>query len=156
MRSAANFERPMASHPSLFFVIQQVNRQVVRRIEGMLKAEGVTAGQQLVMYLLSTHAPCSSAELARRTRMTAQAMGEFLRGLEQRGLVTRSTTESGTRAILLELTPEGRELYRRCRRLMQQAEREFIGVLDEPHRQPFLDNLLTLRDAEVPDGGPEA
>lgn len=135
----------MASSPSLFFLILQANRKVARKIDGLLKAEGVTAGQHLVLYTLSQHAPCSSAELARHTRVTAQAMGEFVRPLEARGLVARSSVESAGRAILLELTPEGREVYRRCRRIVGTAEREWLAVLPEPNRERFLKDLQRLR-----------
>lgn len=135
----------MASSPSLFFLILQANRKVARRIDGLLKSEGVTAGQQLVLYTLSQHAPCSSAELARHTRVTAQAMGELVRPLEARGLVARSPVESAGRAILLELTTEGWEVYRRCRRIVAQAEREWLAALPESHRERFLRDLQRLR-----------
>jgi DNA-binding MarR family transcriptional regulator len=134
----------MPKSPSLYFLIQQANRQVARRVDALLKSEGITAAQQLVLYILSMHAPCSSAELARRLRVTAQAMGEFVRALESRGLIARSDADSTGRAILLQLTAEGKAVYRRCGGMIVRSEREFLAVLPESNRERFVADLLML------------
>lgn len=139
----------MSNSPSLYYLIQQANRQVARRVDALLKSEGITAAQQLVLYTLSVHAPCSSAELARRLRITAQAMGEFVRALESRGFVRRAEAETG-RVILLQLTPEGQAMYRRCGSMINRSERDFLAALPEPHRERFVTDLLTL--ATLKDG----
>lgn len=133
----------MPKSPSLYFLIQQVNRQVARRIDALLKAQGITAAQQLVLYMLSVHAPCSSADLARRMRVTAQAMGEFVRGLESRGFIARTDADSG-RAIRLELTAEGKAMYRRCGSLIARSEHDFLATLPEADRERFVADLVRL------------
>jgi DNA-binding MarR family transcriptional regulator len=77
-------------------------------------------------------------------RITAQAMGEFVRSLENRGFITRANADSAGRAILLELTAEGKALYRRCRSLIIRSERDFLATLPEADRERFVANLVLL------------
>lgn len=113
-----------------FFYVQQVEQLVRRRIDECLQPEGITAGQYMVLNLIVHHEPVSSAQLARRANMTAQSMGEFIKSLEKKQYVTRTTDPSNRRVIQVSLTPEGRQLLVRCEAKVDQAEREFFDCLN--------------------------
>ena len=57
----------------------------------------------------------SNAELARATFVTRQAMNGVLRGLQDRGLVSRAASASYGRALSTQLTATGRQHQRRLR-----------------------------------------
>lgn len=98
-------------------------------LETALLPYGLTAGQYLVLSLLVRHEPISSADLARLSRKTAQSTGEFVKGLELRGLVQRHESPNSRRVLLVSITPEGRELFERCDAAVILAEREFFSCL---------------------------
>jgi DNA-binding MarR family transcriptional regulator len=112
-----------------FFYIQQVEQLVRRRLDECLQPDGITAGQYMVMNLIIHLEPVSSAELARRANMTAQSMGEFIKNLEAKQYITRTTDPTNRRVIKVSLTPEGRNLMVRCESKVDQAERDFFDCL---------------------------
>lgn len=119
----------MAVTTRAFFYIQQVEQLVRQRIEEVLAPHGVTAGQYMVLSLVAHLEPASSAELARRSRITAQSMGEFVRLLEQRGWIERRDDPTSRRTLLVATTAEGRKVLVRCEGAVDEAEREFFNCL---------------------------
>ena len=106
-----------------------MNRLVMDRVDEVLKREDMTVRHFLVLDLLATHEPCSSAELARLAHMTAQAMGEPVKTLERRGLLEKTTSAEDGRALLIQRSALGCETYGRCNRAVMEAEQEFFACL---------------------------
>ena len=132
-----------------FFYVQQVEQLVRRRVDECLQPDGITAGQYMVMNLIVHHEPVSSSELARLANMTAQSMGEFIKLLESKEFVTRTTDPNNRRVIQVSLTPIGRKLVVRCESKVDQAEREFFDCLsgEEVAQMRFL--LSRVRTAQL-------
>jgi len=72
-----------------------------------LAAHGLTARQHGVLAALAAQPGISAGALARTVMITAQAMGELLAGLEQRGLVARQPPAGRGRPAQLTLTGRG-------------------------------------------------
>ncbi|MHB1492044.1 MAG: MarR family winged helix-turn-helix transcriptional regulator, partial [Cellulomonas sp.] len=70
----------------------------------------LTVPQYACLELLGQRPGLSNAELARGVFVTRQSMNAVLRGLEDRGLVTRPATAPHGRELPTELTRAGREL----------------------------------------------
>ena len=138
----------MGTSLSAFFLIQQMNRLVARRLDATLADEGMTARYFLILDLLAEHEPCSSAELARRAHITAQSMGETVRTLEQRGLLIRTSGDAG-RTIYLERSAQGRTVFARCRGLAATAEEELLGCLRPEDRAQLRGSLALVREIEI-------
>ncbi|MFT8243789.1 MarR family winged helix-turn-helix transcriptional regulator [Roseomonas sp. BN140053] len=71
----------------------------------------------------------SSAELARRLGVTAQAMNEMIAALERKGLIRRREAAENRRILRISLTAEGTALLARCDAVVDGVEQEFLGVL---------------------------
>lgn len=67
-------------------------------------------------------------ELAARTDMTHQSMGELVDTLEQRGYVERVPDPSDRRARLVRLTPKGRRMVRVALREIADIEAHWSGA----------------------------
>ena len=79
----------------------------------MLDPLGLAFPEYICLRLLS-HAPGkSNAELAREANVSPQAMNMVLRGLQERGLVTRPAAVASGRSLPAELTRQGTELLDR-------------------------------------------
>ena len=74
----------------------------------VLEPLGLAFPQYICMRILSKFPDRSNAELARDTNVSPQAMNMVLRGLEDRGLVTRPASVSSGRSLPAQLTREGR------------------------------------------------
>src|SRR6478735_11391322 len=86
------------------------------RVHNALRAEvtptvldplGLTFPQYICMRILSHFPDRSNAELARDTSVSPQAMNMVLRGLEERGLVSRPASVPAGRSLPASLTRQG-------------------------------------------------
>jgi DNA-binding MarR family transcriptional regulator len=67
--------------------------------------------------------------------------------LEARGLLKRSVNSADRRARELYITPQGRKLWRRCRLKVLAANNGIVACLNAREREPFLDMLVRVVNA---------
>lgn len=132
-----------------FFYVQQVEQLARRRIDQCVQGEGLTAGQYLVLNLVVHYEPVSSADLARRANMTAQSMGEFIKLLEAKDLITRRSDDSNRRVIQVNSTAAGRKALVRVEARVDQIEREFFACLTGEELAHLRMLLNRVRAAEL-------
>jgi DNA-binding MarR family transcriptional regulator len=91
----------------------------------------------LCMRVLSKYPGHSNAELARALNVSPQAMNMVLRGLENRGLVSRPASVSSGRSLPAQLTREGEEILQRTDAGVRAAELRLMANLTEQERYDF-------------------
>lgn len=99
-----------------------------------LRALGIGLPELVCLRLLSVNPGQSSAELARNTKVTAQAMNQLLNRLEDIGAVTRPHG-SASRALPARLTPEGRKLLKRGQAALLVADEQLLSITPAELRQ---------------------
>jgi DNA-binding MarR family transcriptional regulator len=87
--------------------------------------------------ILSMFPGQSSAELARNTNVSPQAMNLVLRGLQDMGAVTRPATVSSGRALPARLTSKGRTLLKRAEAAVHVADERLLAHLTPTERREF-------------------
>jgi DNA-binding MarR family transcriptional regulator len=110
---------------------------LVRRLMGRLRPQAVKALRPLgiglpefvCMRILDAYPGRTSAELARNTHVTAQAMNQVLQGLQDVGLVTRPATAPSGRALPAELTRKGKALLRRAEEAVDASDEQMLAHL---------------------------
>jgi DNA-binding MarR family transcriptional regulator len=126
---------------------------LLHRVTAALRAEVTTATleplglsfpQYICMRMLSRWPGKSNAELARDVNGSPQAMNMVVRGLQDRGLVTRPTTVSAGRSLPTELTREGTALLKRTDAGVRAAEDLVLVNLSEADRSHFKRILAAL------------
>jgi DNA-binding MarR family transcriptional regulator len=100
--------------------------------------------EYLCMRVLSKFPGQSNADLARALNVSPQAMNMVIRGLEDRGLVTRPASVSSGRSLPAELTREGAELLKRTDTGVRAAEERLMRNLTDKERQEFKRILAAL------------
>jgi DNA-binding MarR family transcriptional regulator len=116
---------------------------LVRRLMARLRPEAATALRPLglglpefvCLRILETYPGRTSAELARNTHVTAQAMNQVLQGLEDMGAVTRPETAPSGRALPAQLTRKGRALLKRAEAAADAAEGQILAHLSAAERR---------------------
>lgn len=89
-------------------------------------------------YTLSTH------ELAARSMVTAGAISQRVTRAEREQLVTRRPAGSGSRAVLVELTPAGHALVEATVDRVLGREAELVAGLDQQQRGQLSELLAVL------------
>jgi DNA-binding MarR family transcriptional regulator len=100
--------------------------------------------EYLCMRVLSKFPGQSNADLARTLNVSPQAMNMVLRGLEDRGLVTRPASVASGRSLPAQLTREGEELLKRTDAGVRAAEGRLMANLTDKERHQFKRVLAAL------------
>jgi DNA-binding MarR family transcriptional regulator len=100
--------------------------------------------EYLCMRVLSKFPGQSNADLARALSVSPQAMNMVLRGLEDRGLLTRPSSVSSGRSLPAQLTREGAEVLKRTDAGVRAAESRLMADLTDQERRDFQRILAAL------------
>ena len=118
--------------PSLLYLVKQLELSVRARLTDLVRPAGVTALQYTALTVLERHDGLSTAQLARNSFVTAQAMADMVGVLETRGMVRRERNPGNRREMLIYLTGEGitllKELAEPVRRLEEEMTRDLDAV----------------------------
>jgi DNA-binding MarR family transcriptional regulator len=98
---------------------------------------GLGLPEFVCLRILSMMPGQSSAELARNTNVSPQAMNLVLRGLQEMGAITRPATVSSGRALPARLTSKGKSLLKRAEAAVQVADERLLAPLTPTERREF-------------------
>lgn len=118
-------------------VLIDLARLLERRIQGALRAQELSINQIIALVRIAHEPSVSRADLARRMRISPQAVGQILNQLVARGLVERTETAPGL-PIEVSVTDPG---YRFARDAMREIEvvNDAVMALFRPNLAHALD-----------------
>jgi DNA-binding MarR family transcriptional regulator len=102
-----------------------------------LKPLGLTLPEFVCLRILSMQPGRSSAELARDTNVSPQAMNAVLRALQEAGVVERPASVSSGRALPAHLTSDGKALLTRAEAAVRTADDRVLAGLTPKQRREF-------------------
>jgi DNA-binding MarR family transcriptional regulator len=141
-------DAPSADQP-LGYLLRQVTTALRTDVtENVLEPLGLTFPQFICLRMLMNQAGPSNADLARKGNVSPQAMNMVLRGLEQRGLVTRPKRVASGRSLPAQLTREGRELLERMESGVRATEDRLLANLTVGRRREFKQILAELASSD--------
>jgi DNA-binding MarR family transcriptional regulator len=129
---------PGSAPPMLLYLVKQVELASRARLDDIFRPIGMTALQYTALTVLERHDNMSSAQLARRSFVTAQSMADMIAALEARGLIERHRDDVDRRRLVVALTDAGRTLLDRYRDEVQALENSMLYGLTP-------DEVLALR-----------
>ena len=88
-------------------------------------------------------------DLADRLKVSRQAVGQGIAGLERHGYVTRVPDPGDARALIIELTPRGRQVLRVMRSHAVASERRWERILGRGRLNEFRECLQMLLAGEA-------
>jgi len=113
----------------LGYLLYRVSSALRPHATAALTPLGLTLPEFVCMRVLSVFPGLSSAELARHTSVTPQAMNTVLHRLQNRGAVARPETVSSGRSLPATLTESGRALLKRAEGEVRVADRRVLSAL---------------------------
>jgi DNA-binding MarR family transcriptional regulator len=115
----------------MLYLVKQVELASRARLDEIVRPAGLTALQYTALTVLERHDDMSSAQLARRSFVTAQSMADMITALEGRALIERHRDRADRRRLVVSLTAEGRALLDRYRPEVADLERAMLSGLSE-------------------------
>jgi DNA-binding MarR family transcriptional regulator len=108
---------------------------------------GLTTPQFLALAAIEHGDEISSAELARRSFVTPQAMIAIVARMEAAGLITRAPAAGGGRSLTLRLTSKGAHMLSEARAHAYAIERYLFELLGPDAFETLLNALDRITDA---------
>jgi len=113
----------------LGYLMYRVMSALRPAVAAELRPLGLGLPEFVCLRILSLMPGRSNAELARDTNVSPQAMNNVLRGLQERGVVTRPDSVASGRALPAELTAKGRTLLKRAELAVHTADERVLANL---------------------------
>lgn len=129
------------------YVLKQAATALRAAMDTALRPMEITVPQYACLELLDGRPGLSNADLARGAFVTRQSMNGVLRGLQDRGLVTRASVAPHGRALPTQLTAAGQKRLRAARAAVQAVEQQMLTNLSREQQRRLRDDLATCVDA---------
>jgi DNA-binding MarR family transcriptional regulator len=134
---------------SVGYVLKQAQAALHSAMDAALRPLELTVAQYACLELLGRRPGISSSELARGAFVTRQSMNRVLRGLQDRGLLSRPDQAPYGRALPTQLTRSGQELLHVASVAVRAIERRMFSPLSA-EEQCRLRNHLAACVAAIP------
>lgn len=123
------------------YLIGRLDRLIRAEFEEVLTEAGLTLPEYTAMSVLSARPGFSSAQLARRSLITPQAMGKVVIELERRGYIRRPPTGSSGRARGIVLSRKGQTALAKVQPHIAAAEQAVLHRLSATQRDQLVELL---------------
>jgi DNA-binding MarR family transcriptional regulator len=133
--------------PRASYLVKQLERALRARIDGIVQPLGLTAVQYTALSVLAHHPGMSSAQLARRSFVSAQAANELVSALERRRLIRRRADRNRGRALGIFLTALGERSLARCDEQVDLLEADLFRGVGRQDEARFRRMLRECREA---------
>jgi DNA-binding MarR family transcriptional regulator len=127
----------------LSYLIARTERVVNERMSECLKPHGLNVPQYTALSILGRRSGLSNAQLARRTYISPQGMGQVLDQLTQAGLIARKQSASHGRVLEVALTVKGKRLLTACDVAVDAMEANMLQALSAGERKQLMHALLS-------------
>ena len=119
----------------LGYLLYRVMAVLRPQVTAELEPAGLGLPEFVCLRALSMLPDQSSADLARHTNVSPQAMNLVLRGLQDMGAVTRPATVSSGRALPARLTRKGKALLKQAEAAVHVADERLLTHLSPGERR---------------------
>lgn len=137
--------------PRVSYLVKWVERGLRMRLDAILGDLGVSTPEYTALSVLARREGLSSAQLARRTLVSAQAMNQLVIALEKRRLIVRRADRDHGRIQRASLTPAGHKLLAACDRATADIEELLLSGLSRTRANELRRILSRCVDALQPD-----
>ena len=126
--------------------LMRVQQLVIGRLDGLLKPHGLTFAryEALVLLTFSSRGSLPAREDGERLQVHPTSVTSIMRRLEAAGLVNRLPHPDDGRAVLAEITPEGRQLVERATADLVGSDFG-LGALDQDNLRNLSELLRPIR-----------
>lgn len=133
--------RVTAATPSLGRLLKRAEQAMLRAKSVALKPTGLTLAQYVALTELEREPGITAATLARVSQVSPQAMMIVLKGMEEQGLIKRSTHPRHASVLEIHLTDVGRESLGLGRKKVLPVEKRIFDAFSKKELNVFAELL---------------
>jgi DNA-binding MarR family transcriptional regulator len=126
--------------------IHKASRQVTIYLERATIELGVSPGEGHLLSYLRSYAPCPVSELERVFGHKRSTLTSMLDRLAERDLLTRQINSSDRRSFTIELTPKGRKLAGKLRKVLEAFEQDVKERVNDKQMTGFRAVMQAIAD----------
>ncbi|MCR6488472.1 MarR family transcriptional regulator [Amycolatopsis sp. OK19-0408] len=136
-----------AAGPGLLYLVKQLELAVRARLDDVLRPVGLTPLQYTALTVLERRSGLSTAELARNSFVTDQAMADMVVALERLGFIVRAGDPRDRRRRVIGLTGAGQDVLDRVRDDVAAVERRMVAGLGRGDAGRFREYVVACHAA---------
>lgn len=110
-------EESMKLDSQLCFPLYAAARKITGLYTPYLKPLGITYTQYIMFLVLWEKDGITVGELCKRLRLDTGTVTPMLKNTEKQGLIRRTRSEDDERVVVISLTEDGKELYKKARKI---------------------------------------
>jgi DNA-binding MarR family transcriptional regulator len=133
--------------PGLLYLVKQLELAVRARLDEVLRPVALTPLQYTALTVLQRRSGLTTAELARNSFVTDQAMADMVVALERRGFIVRQGDPRDRRRRVIRLTGPGEEALDRVGADVAALEQRMVSLLDPRDAARFREFVVTCHSA---------
>ena len=108
-------DETMKLDSQLCFPLYAASRKIVNLYTPYLKPLGLTYTQYIMLLVLWEEDGITVGDLCRRLRLDTGTVTPMLKNTEKQGLITRTRSAEDERMVVINLTEEGKALYKKAK-----------------------------------------
>jgi len=132
---------------SVGYALKKATAVLRSAMDNALRPLDLTVPQYACLEVLGQRPGLSGSELARAVFVSRQAMNTVLKGLEDRGLLTRPRVPGNGKALPTELTPAGRAQLLAAKEVLSVVENRMLAALPSSAHRRLCADLAAITDA---------
>jgi DNA-binding MarR family transcriptional regulator len=129
------------------YLVKQLELAVRARLDEVLRPVALTPLQYTALTVLERRSGLTTAELARNSFVTDQAMADMVIALEKRGFLARDGDPRDRRRRVIRLTGPGEEVLARVRDDVAALEQRMLADLDSRAAARFREYVIACHAA---------
>ncbi len=110
-------EESMKLDSQLCFPLYAAARKITGLYTPYLKPLGITYTQYIMFLVLWEKDGITVGELCKRLRLDTGTVTPMLKNTEKQGLIRRTRSEDDERVVVISLTEDGKDLYKKARKI---------------------------------------
>ena len=135
----------MQEEHCIFFQMAKANQTGIKFLNQKILGLGITPVQAMVLNFLSEEDRITAGELGKKIELDSATLTGLLDRLEAARLIERRGNPDDRRSIKIHLSPQGREKGLAAGKIIEEANREFLGAFTEAEKGMLIGLIKKMR-----------
>ena len=129
-----------------------LHRALISKLNELLADYGLSYSLWTVIFYVKTHGSSTLVDIAHFYNVKKPVITRSVQSLEEKGII-RQIPGADKREKLIELTEAGEQIYKTCRRLIDELEYEVMKTISDEEKAAIFAGIPKIRDNVLTMGG---
>jgi MarR family transcriptional regulator, organic hydroperoxide resistance regulator len=137
----------MKADNCIFFQLAKASQTGTKFLSAKVSALNITPVQAMIIGFLAEEDQVMAGELGKKVELDSATLTGILDRLETAQLIERRGNPEDRRSVKIHLTKQGREIAGEARRVIDEANREFLASFTENEKQILRSLIKKVRES---------